>query len=69
MKDWKWASVNGWPERMIAARSHSINSAGLSVRLYPIYNSRAAPTLIEICFVKVVRSGNIHIVQACDLEG
>lgn len=27
-----------------------------------------APTLIEICFVEVVRSGDIHIVKACDLR-
>jgi hypothetical protein len=26
MNDWKWASVRGWPERMMAAKSHSINS-------------------------------------------
>jgi hypothetical protein len=28
MKDWKWASVSGCPERMMAAKSHSISSVG-----------------------------------------
>lgn len=53
---------------MMAARSHSINSAKLiNIESLRKANASRALTLIEICFVEVVRSGNIHIVEACDL--
>jgi hypothetical protein len=72
MKDWKWASVKGCPERMIAARSHSMSSASCRsarcpsfVLVCPLFLSL---TLVQVCFVEVVRSGNVHVVQAGDVS-
>lgn len=33
MKDWKWASVRGCPDLMMAAKSHSMSSALVSALL------------------------------------
>lgn len=71
MKDWKWASVKGCPERMMAAKSHSISSVRIVKDYHPLSShveSHLGPTLIEICFIKVIRSGDVHIVQACNLR-
>lgn len=67
MKDWKCASVKGWPERMIAARSHSINSAIASDISWCIYACKQR-TLVKICLVEVLRAGDVHIVEACNLS-
>jgi hypothetical protein len=65
MNDWKWASVNGWPERIIAAKSHSINSAASSAWCHnKVAKGR---TLVEIALVEVVRAGNVHVVEAGNL--
>ena len=64
MKLWKWASVRGCPERMIAARSHSMSSKPISIWSE---NSIVRITFVEIGLVEIVRSWNIHIVETSDL--
>lgn len=70
MKDWKWASVRGWPDLMMAAKSHSINSIRTtSVSSRPAskqYVYRVC-TLIEICLVETVGPGYVHIIQTGDI--
>jgi hypothetical protein len=61
MKDWKWASVRGWPDRMIAARSHSINSGCISLRIRQ--NGFGVRTFIEISLIEIIRPRNIHVEQ------
>lgn len=66
MKDWKCASVRGWPERMIAAKSHSISSGQgqkASATAPP-----AGHTFVKICLVEIIRPWNVHIIQASDLS-
>jgi hypothetical protein len=65
MKDWKWASVKGWPERIMAARSHSINSAALSALCYVA--GLESRTLVEVAFVEVVGTGYVHVVETGNL--
>lgn len=70
MKDWKWASVKGWPDRMIAARSHSMSSVIESLALcspYTGFGGVRAPTFVEVGLVEVVGPGNVHVVEAGDL--
>src|SRR5690242_17059622 len=69
MKDWKWASVRGWPERMMAARSHSMSSGGGSA----LGGGRgggagAGRTLVEIALVEVVRARDVHVVETGNLQ-
>jgi hypothetical protein len=66
MKDWKCASVRGCPDRMMAARSHSMSSI-LELDLNHRHPLLGSHTLIQISFVKVVRSWNIHIIETRNL--
>ena len=65
MKDWKWASVRGCPDRMMAAKSHSISSVH---RQLMITELALGHTFVEVSFVEVLRSGYVHVVQASDLQ-
>lgn len=65
MNDWKCASVKGWPERMMAAKSHSMSSAAISKRAW--FNM-VRLTFIEIGLVEIVRLGDIHVIEACNLD-
>jgi hypothetical protein len=67
MKDWKWASVRGWPERMMAARSHSMSSARLSA-LAGVRGAGQDRTLVKVALVEVVWAGDVHVVETCDLQ-
>ena len=62
MKDWKWASVNGWPDLMMAARSHSMSSETLSAFLILPKGRASIHAFVEIALVKIVRPRNIHVV-------
>lgn len=72
MKDWKWASVRGWPERMMAARSHSISSTpryqhSANIHLRLKIDMCTCLTFVQIRLIEVIRPGNVHIVKTGDV--
>ena len=67
MNDWKWASVNGCPERMIAAKSHSINSEAVRVEVNQ-GDERNSPSYRYVSLKSAGRGISIsykHVIYAC----